>query len=35
MATESHELDAPKALCFLIVLFLIVEMLVNQFACSQ
>jgi hypothetical protein len=35
MATESSELDAPKALCFLIVLFLIIEMLASQFACSQ
>ena len=35
MATESDSLNAPKVLCFLIVLFLIVEMLVNQFACSQ
>ena len=34
MATESSELDAPKALCFLIILFVIIEMLVSQFGCS-
>ena len=34
MATESHELDAPKALCLLIILFVIIEMLVSQFGCS-
>ena len=32
MATEPHELDAPKALCLLIILFVTIEMLVSRFA---
>ena len=34
MATESDSLNAPKALCLLIILFVIIEMLVSRFGCS-
>ena len=35
MATESDSLNAPKVLCLLIILFVIIEMLASQFSCSQ